>query len=149
MRRIRPFLAHAAALAAVFGITVLPVLTPATPASATATCGGTSLVLSGITSQLMRVPTVGNGTPSQFDCMMGPGDTSAAVSRLQLDLNDCQGDHLSVDGIYGPKTEAAVKSFQALVGITRDGIYGPHTVDHFAYQISGAATGDCGGIAGA
>lgn len=35
-----------------------------------------------------------------------------------------------VDGQYGPATEAAVKAFQASVGITVDGIYGPDTDSH-------------------
>jgi peptidoglycan hydrolase-like protein with peptidoglycan-binding domain len=32
-----------------------------------------------------------------------------------------------VDGVFGPKTEAAVKSFQQGEGLTVDGIVGPHT----------------------
>jgi peptidoglycan hydrolase-like protein with peptidoglycan-binding domain len=34
---------------------------------------------------------------------------------------------LTVDGIFGPETEAAVKNFQQDNGLTVDGIVGPHT----------------------
>ncbi len=32
-----------------------------------------------------------------------------------------------IDGVYGPKTENAVKRFQSMYGLTQDGIYGPDT----------------------
>nr|WP_245891586.1 peptidoglycan-binding domain-containing protein [Planifilum fimeticola] len=34
---------------------------------------------------------------------------------------------LAIDGIFGPRTEAAVRSFQKKVGIAVDGIVGPVT----------------------
>jgi len=34
------------------------------------------------------------------------------------------------DGVYGPNTAAGVKQFQAQVGITQDGVYGPVTDSH-------------------
>jgi peptidoglycan hydrolase-like protein with peptidoglycan-binding domain len=152
MHRIRPFLAWAAALAVTSGIALLPVLTSATPASATSTCAGTSLVNGG-NGETIRVPTVGNATPAKWGCILGSGDSSTAVSRLQIDLNDCYRDDLTVDGIYGPDTEAAVKQVQAELHVTQDGIYGPQTIEAgFVYQIQGEPVGlptSCTNIAAA
>ena len=53
------------------------------------------------------------------------------VPALQYLLRD-RGHHVTVDGIFGPKTEAAVEQFQIadqshVDGITVDGIVGPVT----------------------
>ena len=49
------------------------------------------------------------------------GAKGAAVALLQKFLL------IKDDGIFGPRTEAAVKDFQAEKGLTRDGIVGPKT----------------------
>ncbi|ELS60977.1 N-acetylmuramoyl-L-alanine amidase [Bacillus inaquosorum KCTC 13429] len=36
-----------------------------------------------------------------------------------------------IDGVYGPKTENAVKRFQSVNGLNADGIYGPKTKAKF------------------
>ena len=54
------------------------------------------------------------------------GDRGAGVRWVQERLNRC-GANLAVDGIYGPKTEAAVVQFQRENGLTADGIVGPRT----------------------
>lgn len=51
----------------------------------------------------------------------GPG-----VERLQRQLNH-HGAHLTVDGAFGAKTQAAVKTFQAHHHLVKDGIVGPIT----------------------
>jgi hypothetical protein len=56
------------------------------------------------------------------------GSSGPAVSALQQRLNE-EGatPPLEVIGIFGPKTEAAVKAFQASHGLEADGIVGPLT----------------------
>lgn len=50
------------------------------------------------------------------------GSRGVWVKRVQWQLGG-----LAVDGIFGPKTEAAVKAFQKKAGIAVDGIVGPVT----------------------
>jgi peptidoglycan hydrolase-like protein with peptidoglycan-binding domain len=50
------------------------------------------------------------------------------VERLQFMLNFVKGvDDLDVDGIFGPKTEAAVRDFQQNENLAVDGIVGKQT----------------------
>jgi peptidoglycan hydrolase-like protein with peptidoglycan-binding domain len=50
------------------------------------------------------------------------------VERLQFMLNFVKGvDDLEVDGIFGPRTEAAVRDFQQNENLTVDGIVGRRT----------------------
>lgn len=53
------------------------------------------------------------------------GDVPLLQSLLNLDA--CGGAGLKVDGIFGAKTEEAVKAFQAAHVLTADGIVGPKT----------------------
>lgn len=60
--------------------------------------------------------------------------SSAQVRTLQHGLNTMKwsglinfGADLAIDGIIGPKTTAAIKALQKLVGTTQDGIWGPNT----------------------
>ena len=55
-----------------------------------------------------------------------PYTTGQAVKDLQLALNR-NGARLTVDGIFGPLTKAAVRIFQIVRGLTPDGIVGPVT----------------------
>ena len=52
---------------------------------------------------------------------------TARVRRIQDRLNEQGVASLAVDGKFGPKTEAAVKSFQAASVLTVDGLVGPKT----------------------
>lgn len=54
------------------------------------------------------------------------GAVGGVVTALQRDL-DRAGATLVVDGIFGPKTAAAVRAFQAAHGLDQDGIVGPKT----------------------
>lgn len=56
------------------------------------------------------------------------GSEGPAVSAVQHNLKFAYGHtDLAVDGIFGPKTEAAVKSFQTKFKLAVDGIVGPIT----------------------
>lgn len=57
------------------------------------------------------------------------GSKGAAVQRLQLGLNRCfpAYSHLTVDGNFGPATDAVVKEFQRRSGLMADGVVGTNT----------------------
>ena len=58
------------------------------------------------------------------------GDRGAWVIVLQqlLSGSDWQGDtYLTPDGVFGPRTESAVRAFQTGAGLDADGIVGPAT----------------------
>ncbi len=57
---------------------------------------------------------------------LSQGDTGSNVVTLQQAL-DYLGNSLTVDGDFGPLTDAAVKAFQGSQGLTQDGIVGPLT----------------------
>ena len=57
------------------------------------------------------------------------GSKGDKVRSLQKFLNWYGNYKLAVDGKCGPKTTAAIKSFQSKNGLTADGIYGPKTAD--------------------
>lgn len=112
------------ALVAAVGIA----LTPASQAAAAVSCTSTSLFVDSV-GGIVRIPTVGSNT-GNFNCLLGVGNQSSAVSTLQSALNRCYGAGLAVDGIYGSQTKAAVQNAQRREGITADGVYGPQTRDH-------------------
>lgn len=55
------------------------------------------------------------------------GATGDAVKRLERALRRTPNEGLSVDGIFGAQVETAVKEFQQGAGLTVDGIVGPLT----------------------
>lgn len=54
------------------------------------------------------------------------GDSGPEVGSLQTQLADL-GFPLGADGIFGPRTDDAVRGFQSVVGLVVDGIVGPLT----------------------
>ena len=54
------------------------------------------------------------------------GDSGEFVKAAQNEL-DRHGHALAIDGIFGPKTDGAVRQFQKSAGLVVDGIVGPHT----------------------
>lgn len=56
------------------------------------------------------------------------GDRGEGVRTMQRMLTTA-GYPLRADGAFGPRTEAALRAFQARHGLAIDGIYGPHSAD--------------------
>ena len=79
---------------------------------------------------------------------VGYGSTGSAVSKLQTVLNQ-HGYDLAVDGIFGVKTQAAVRDYQKKNSLKLDGIAGPETWGSLLAQpttaVSGGSTGSAVG----
>jgi peptidoglycan hydrolase-like protein with peptidoglycan-binding domain len=58
--------------------------------------------------------------------VIGQGSVGQPVRSLQYLLN-ARGAGIAVDGIFGPRTNAAVRTFQGAHGLAVDGIVGPLT----------------------
>ena len=69
------------------------------------------------------------------------GSQGHPVPALQYLLRD-RGHHVTVDGIIGPKTEAAVERFQSADQIGVDGIVGPQTWGALIIVVATGSTGD-------
>ena len=73
----------------------------------------------------------GSGDGSQGEALwkgMGVGDEPhSGVRAMQLEMEGLGYPNISVDGVFGPKTENSVKSFQRKWGMKTDGIVGPKT----------------------
>ncbi|MFF0340270.1 peptidoglycan-binding protein [Kribbella sp. NPDC004875] len=68
------------------------------------------------------------------------GDPETAIQVLQRNLNFCYGTKLAVDGLYGSKTQAAVKLVQRRHHLVVDGIYGPKTRSAMNWRLYSMAT---------
>lgn len=69
----------------------------------------------------------GSGTPYTWKLQIGHLDPVEHITGVQARLNNLGFPCGAVDGICGPKTEAAVKVFQEEYKLTVDGIPGPQT----------------------
>ena len=89
----------------------------------------------------------GNPPPAEFDSAGDPlfettsilrrGDRGHEVARLQELLAELGYEVGAVDGIFGPRTGAAVLAFQSDLGIGVDGLVGTETRDAVASLLSG------------
>lgn len=70
------------------------------------------------------------------------GSKGSDVTTLQNALNKL-GYDLSVDGIFGPKTEDDVKDFQKKNNLTVDGIVGPKTWEALGYTSTSSMNSKC------
>ena len=64
--------------------------------------------------------------PNASNGLLRKGDTGAAIKLLQHRLN-LVGSQLTVDGIWGVQTDSAVRGYQYRAGLTVDGVVGPKT----------------------
>lgn len=78
------------------------------------------------------------GTVLPAGTLLGYGSEGNPVRRLQESLNDRRPNFrtrpLVIDGIFGPKTEKAVKRFQGANDLVVDGIAGPKTLAVLGFQ---------------
>ncbi|UQU61860.1 peptidoglycan-binding protein [Couchioplanes caeruleus] len=73
--------------------------------------------------------------------LTGQGAKEHPVPTLQYLLR-ARGHSVAVDGIFGPRTDAAVRSFQREKGLTVDGIVGPRTWSALIIEVRRGAEGD-------
>ncbi len=72
---------------------------------------------------------------------IGSGSTAAPVAGIQYLLR-ARGHAVTVDGVYGPATAAAVAAFQAGEGLAADGVVGPVTWPHLVVATHPGSSGD-------
>ena len=73
--------------------------------------------------------------------LLKQGSRGHPVPALQYLLR-ARGHPVTVDGIFGPKTEAAVEGFQVADQIMVDGIVGPQTWGALILVVASGSTGD-------
>jgi peptidoglycan hydrolase-like protein with peptidoglycan-binding domain len=69
------------------------------------------------------------------------GDQNHPVKTLQYLLR-ARGHTVTVDGIFGPRTDAAVRDFQRQKGLAVDGIVGPNTWSALIITVRQGSQGD-------
>jgi peptidoglycan hydrolase-like protein with peptidoglycan-binding domain len=69
------------------------------------------------------------------------GDQEHPVRTLQYLLR-ARGQSIAADGIFGPRTDAAVRDFQGDRGLAVDGVVGPNTWSALIIQVQQGSTGD-------
>jgi hypothetical protein len=116
------------AILAAAGVVGLAVAAAVTPAEATKVgyplCDSVNEVVTGDFKQF--VPSAERNTNDA--CMLMEGSRGDLVRYLQDALRLCYREaQLVSDGIYGPRTAAAVKRAQQAHNIPADGVYGPQT----------------------
>ena len=80
------------------------------------------------------------GSISPFP-LVRTGDRDHPVRTLQY-LLGARNHPVTVDGIFGPKTEAAVRGFQQDKHLSVDGIVGPHTWSALIVTVKRGSQGD-------
>ena len=79
--------------------------------------------------------------PIQSFPLVKEGDKNHPVNTLQYLLR-AHGDTVIVDGIFGAKTDAAVRTFQRSTNLAADGLVGLHTWSALIIQVFQGSTGD-------
>ena len=81
-----------------------------------------------------------SGTLSPWP-LVSRGAQNHPVKTLQY-LLCARGHRVTVDGIFGQRTDAAVRAFQRERGLTVDGIVGPYTWSGLVIQVQDGSEGD-------
>ena len=81
-----------------------------------------------------------SGTLSPWPVVQN-GSQGHPIRTLQFLLRT-HGHNLTVDGMFGPATEAAVKAFQTSKGMTADGIMSAQTWSTLIIQVKKGSSGD-------
>src|SRR6478752_2155560 len=81
-----------------------------------------------------------SGTPSPWPVVQN-GSQGHPIRTLQSLLR-AHGHNLTIDGMFGPATEAAVKAFQTSKGMAADGIMSPQTWSTLIIQVKKGSAGD-------
>ena len=81
-----------------------------------------------------------SGTLSSWPVVQN-GSQGHPIRTLQFLLR-ARGHNLTVDGMFGPATEAAVKAFQTSKGMTADGIMNAPTWSALIIQVKKGSSGD-------
>lgn len=133
MKRSIATLGGATALTAAIacGLTVVPGATAAATATPPRTAA-TATLLSATVSPALRWPVLKEGPNRTWP--------RVTVRSLQYLLN-AHGAKLAVDGVFGPKTEAAVLAYQRARHLTRDGVVGPATWSALIITVREGSTG--------
>ena len=79
--------------------------------------------------------------PIQSFPLVKEGDKNHPVKTLQYLLR-AHGDTVIVDGIFGAKTDAAVRTFQRSTNLAADGLVGLHTWSALLVRVFQGSTGD-------
>ncbi|MGN1002203.1 MAG: spore cortex-lytic enzyme [Oscillospiraceae bacterium] len=75
------------------------------------------------------------------------GSSGSVVRQIQTNLKNWGYYSGDIDGVYGSRTEAAVKSFQQRNGLTADGMAGPQTLAALGISGGGASDSNSGDVA--
>ena len=85
-----------------------------------------------------RIPSPEDNSTEVLSRLGSRGDEVRQVQRKLKELGFFNG---AVDGIYGVKTQSAVRNYQKSVGITADGIAGPKTLLYLGLGSSSSSSG--------
>lgn len=99
---------------------------PSTPSSPAAS-GNSAQIQDSFEPPKPQAPVDLLGLRSGSGGILGVGSTGAEVTDLQSRLNAQGFDSGPADGIFGPRTDSAVRSYQAANGLEVDGLVGPQT----------------------
>lgn len=98
------------------------------------------IIVSIVSAVIIRSET---GSPA-VETLSKLGSRGDEVRQIQTKLKTLGYFNGTVDGIYGAKTQTAVKSFQKACGLTADGISGPKTLLYLGISSSGSSGGSGG-----